>query len=144
VPGRAGERGSALVIALLVAVILMLLGIAFLLMGETENRIAQNEKRSAQAFYVAEAGARAVKRWFDRPGTGLRFPAPGVVDRTHRKILDETDPEDPAKATAADLRAHRAHRYLRAALRRGGRHVEPLRPGHGQGRGQASPAHAER
>jgi hypothetical protein len=101
-PSREGERGSALVIALLVAVILMLLGVAFLLMGETENRIAQNEKRSAQAFYVAEAGARAVKRWFDRPDTALHFPTPGVVDRTLRKILDETDPEDPAKATAAD------------------------------------------
>ena len=99
---RRGERGSALVITILVSVILALLGISFLLMGETENRIAQNEKRSAQAIYLAEAGARAVKRWFDHPDIALRVPSSSVVDRTRRKIVDETDPLDPAKALAAD------------------------------------------
>ena len=39
---RERERGSALVIAVLVTVILTLLGVAFLLMGETENKIAEN------------------------------------------------------------------------------------------------------
>jgi hypothetical protein len=96
------ERGSALVIAVLVSVILVLLGISFLLMGETENRIARNEKRMAQALYVAEAGTRAVKRWFDRPGTAVGFPPPSVVQRDLRRIVDETDPNDPAKATLAD------------------------------------------
>jgi len=99
---RAGERGSALVIAVLVSVILALLGISFLLMGETENRIAQNEKRAAQALYAAEAGGRAVKRWFDHPGSAIRFPAAAVVDRTQRRILDENDPYDPADVTPAD------------------------------------------
>ena len=65
--GRERERGSALVIAVLVTVILTLLGVAFLLMGETENKIAENEKLSAQALYFGEAGVRVVKRWFDRP-----------------------------------------------------------------------------
>jgi hypothetical protein len=96
------ERGSALVIAVLVSVILALLGISFLLMGETESRIALNEKRSAQALYAAEAGSRAVKRWFDYPGAALRFPSPAVVDRTQRMILDENDPYDSADVTPAD------------------------------------------
>lgn len=100
--GGRGERGSALVVAILVSVILALLGIAFLLMGETEARIAQNEKRSAQALYLAEAGARAAKRWFDHPGTALGFPSTAVADRTLRRILDETDPHNPAAATPAD------------------------------------------
>lgn len=99
---RSGERGSALVVAVLVSVIMALLGISFLLMGETEARIAQNEKRAAQALYLAEAGARAVKRWFDHPGTALGFPPQAVADRTLRRIVDETDPYDPAAATPAD------------------------------------------
>jgi hypothetical protein len=99
---REGERGSALVIAVLVSVILALLGISFLLMGETENRIAQNEKRAAQALYAAEAGSMAVKRWFDDPSSALRFPPPSVVDRTQRRILDENDPYDPADVIPAN------------------------------------------
>ena len=55
---RTNERGSAMIIAILVMVILTLLGISFLLMADTENRIAENEKLSAQALYFAEAGAR--------------------------------------------------------------------------------------
>lgn len=79
-----------------------LLGISFLLMGETEARIARNEQRAAQALYLAEAGARAVKRWFDHPVTALGFPSPSVADLTLRRIVDETDPYDPSEATPAD------------------------------------------
>ena len=96
------EPGSALVIALLVMVVLTLLGISFLLMAETENRIAQNERRSAQAFYAAQSTLRVVKRWFDSPAGGVALPALADVDRTQRRILDETDPYDPNDVTAAD------------------------------------------
>jgi len=96
------ERGSALVIALLVTVILAMLGISFLLMAETENRIAQNERRSAQAFYAAQSTVRVVKRWFDSPLGGMALPALADVDRTQRRIIDETDPYDPADVIVAD------------------------------------------
>ena len=46
---RSSERGSALVISVLVMAIMTLLGISFLMMAETENQIAENEKLSAQA-----------------------------------------------------------------------------------------------
>ncbi|HXV77436.1 MAG TPA: PilX N-terminal domain-containing pilus assembly protein [Candidatus Polarisedimenticolaceae bacterium] len=98
----AAERGSALVLALLVTVILALLGISFLLLAETENRIAQNEKRAAQALYVAEAGLIAVKHWFDATGSAIGFPESSVVDRTLRVTIDETDPYDAAAAQPAD------------------------------------------
>jgi hypothetical protein len=98
----ASETGSALVIAMLVTVIMALLGISFLLMGETENLIALNEKRAAQSLYVAEAGARAVKRWFDDPEGALLFPPPAAIDRTQRAIVDEDDPYDLAAATPAN------------------------------------------
>jgi len=61
-------------------------------MGQTESRIAVNEKNALQAFYLAESGAAVVQSWFDRPGIALSFPPPGVVRRTLREVLDETDP----------------------------------------------------
>jgi hypothetical protein len=100
--GRDPENGSALIVAVLVTVILVLLGISFLLMAETENRIARNEERAAQALHVAEAAARTVKSWFDEPRSALAFPPPGAVDRTRRRVIDESAPHDPAAATPAD------------------------------------------
>ena len=88
------ERGSALVIALLVTAILSLLGLSFMLVAETETRIADNERRSAQALYVAEAGARLVKQWFDGPGAPanvVNLPE-SAVDRSQRLIDDDGDP----------------------------------------------------
>ena len=71
-------------IAMLISVILALLGISFLMIAETESKLAQNEKRAAQTLYVAEAGLRTVKRWFDLTDTSLRFPPSAAVDRTLR------------------------------------------------------------
>ena len=87
---RTGESGSALVLAILVSVLLTLLGISFLFMSQTENLIARNEKLAAQALYVAEAGARAVKRWFDLPGELLPTPPPTLlqVERGLRTVDD--------------------------------------------------------
>ena len=101
---RSSERGSALVISVLVMAIMTLLGISFLMMAETENQIAENEKLSAQALYVGEASVRQVKRWFDRPRSSdflswnLDFPAVAIVDRTLRMVDDDGDPSTAAHA----------------------------------------------
>jgi hypothetical protein len=101
-----GERGSALVIAVLLMAILTLLGVSYLFMADTENRIAENERLSAQAFYFAEGVTREVKRWFDRPpysasgGQNLSFPTTAVLDRTLRYI--DTDGPGPADEGLAD------------------------------------------
>lgn len=91
------ERGSALIVAVLVMVILTLLGISFLLLAETENRIAENERRAAQALYFAESGARSVVQWFQRPGDpgNLVTPPAAALDRTLRKVDDDGDPATP-------------------------------------------------
>ncbi len=90
------ERGSALVVSILVTVILTLLGISFLMMAQTENQIAQNEIRSAQALFAAETGVRVVKRWFNRPfdnTANIRNPTyGGEIDRTLRLIETDGDP----------------------------------------------------
>lgn len=85
---RRGEEGSALILAALVTVILSLLGLSYLMMAQTENTIAENERNSAAALYVAEAGTRLVIGWFNDPtATGYLVPTLADLDRTKR-ILD--------------------------------------------------------
>lgn len=61
------SKGSALLIALMVMVVVTLLGITYLFQADTENLIARNERDRAQVLGIAEAGARMVKTWYDRP-----------------------------------------------------------------------------
>ncbi len=87
------ERGSALIIAVLVSVILSLLGISYMLMAQTENTIAENERNAAMALYVAQAGARLAVNWFNDPSsTGYLVPTSGQVDRTLRLVDQDNDP----------------------------------------------------
>lgn len=101
-----GERGSALIIAVLVMAVLTLLGVSYLLIADTENKIAENEKLSAQALYFAEGTAREVKRWFDRPpygpngGANLTRPTTAVMNRAKRHI--DVDGPGPGAEVAAD------------------------------------------
>ncbi|MGH9399089.1 MAG: pilus assembly PilX family protein [Thermoanaerobaculia bacterium] len=53
-----GERGAALVIAILVLAILTVIGIALMLITSTESRIAANEWSVNRAFYASDAGVR--------------------------------------------------------------------------------------
>lgn len=94
-----GEEGSALILATLVTVILSLLGLSYLMMAQTENTIAENERNSAAALYVAEAGARLAVGWFNDPtSTGYMVPGSAGVDRT-RRVIDH----DANSATARVL-----------------------------------------
>ena len=47
--------------------VLSLIGISFLVLSDTENKIAVNERDDAQVLYVAEAGVEMVKAWFNQP-----------------------------------------------------------------------------
>ena len=91
---RRREKGSALILATLISVILSLLGISYLMMAQTESTIAENERNSALALYVAESGARVAVNWFNDPNasTGYLVPGTGAVDRTKRLIDDDFDP----------------------------------------------------
>ncbi|MHB0969306.1 MAG: pilus assembly PilX family protein [Thermoanaerobaculia bacterium] len=61
------QRGSALLISLMVMVGLSLLGLGFVAISETENQISVNERNYAQTLSVAEAGAKTVVEWFQNP-----------------------------------------------------------------------------
>jgi len=117
-----GERGSALVIAVLVMAILTLLGLSLLLIADTENKIAENERLSAQALYFGEGVTREVKRWFDRPpysaegDANLSRPTTAVIERSLRMI--DVDGPGPAAEVAADGTA--ANPYYKAGVDRDG------------------------
>lgn len=102
---RTAERGSAMIIAVLVTVILTLLGISYLLMAETENRIAENERLSDQALFAGEAGVRMVKRWFDKPqaASNLINPPLAIIDRSLRLIDADGDPATAPVAADGSL-----------------------------------------
>jgi hypothetical protein len=102
------QSGSALVVALLVTFVLFLLGVSFLLMAQTESRIAANERNALQALYLAEAGAAVVHSWFDRPGNALGFPRPELVRRAQREVLDESDPYEGTRTEGTQYKRHPA------------------------------------
>ncbi|HYH08672.1 MAG TPA: pilus assembly PilX N-terminal domain-containing protein [Thermoanaerobaculia bacterium] len=62
-----GERGSALLVSLMVMVGLSLLGLGFVAISESESAIAVNERNAAQVQGIAETGARAAVEWFQDP-----------------------------------------------------------------------------
>jgi hypothetical protein len=84
--------GSVLLVVLLVTMTLVLVGTAFLMTAQTEGRIASNEAHAVAARYAAEAGARAVKGWFERPRVAPGFPIDLTVVIRDRAVLDEADP----------------------------------------------------
>lgn len=61
------QRGSALLVSLMVMVGLSLLGLAFVTISETEGAISVNQKNYTQTLQVAEAGAQMVVEWFQNP-----------------------------------------------------------------------------
>jgi len=107
-----GERGSALLIAVLVMVILTLLGISYLMLAQTESQIAENELNAQQTLFAADAGARLVMNWFNDPtGTGYKVPTVAQMNRSIRWYDHDGNPGtatvlgvagDPAKPIYRD------------------------------------------
>lgn len=130
----AREKGSALLLAILVAAALGAVGLVFLQVGTIHHRIAARVRDRDQLLNVAESGALAVKRWFDAPITGapsdpstarrlflgaLDLRDPGPFDRTRRLLDLDGDPLTPP--VAADGSPGRE-------LYRQGREIEPGLP----------------
>lgn len=66
-PEKRRQRGSALLVSLMVLVGLSLIGLGYVALSQTEGAIASNERNSAQTLHVAEAGANMVVEWFQNP-----------------------------------------------------------------------------
>jgi hypothetical protein len=63
-PTNRDQKGSALLVSLMVMAGLSLLGLAFVAISETESSISVNERNYVQAQAAAEAGAKVVVEWF--------------------------------------------------------------------------------
>ncbi|HEX6100276.1 MAG TPA: PilX N-terminal domain-containing pilus assembly protein [Thermoanaerobaculia bacterium] len=61
---RVDQKGSALLVSLMVMAGLSLLGLAFVAISETESAISVNERNYVQAQAAAEAGAKIAVEWF--------------------------------------------------------------------------------
>src|SRR6266498_1399286 len=100
---RKSNRGSALLVSLMVIVGLSLLGLGFVAISETESAIAKNEQNALQTQAIAEAGAKMVVEWFQDPAwaelhaampqnsdptvAGGIIPTAGAI-KTQRTIVD--------------------------------------------------------
>lgn len=65
------ERGSALLVSLMVIVGLSMLGLGFVALSETESAISVNERNREETLTHAEAAANAVVDWFQNPKWAL-------------------------------------------------------------------------
>ena len=67
--GRDQERGSALIISMMIMVILTMLGVTFAVLAVQEERISVNSRDHQQTLYAAEAALDIAKTWFNDPDT---------------------------------------------------------------------------
>jgi len=95
------NRGSAIVIALLILVTLTIIGVAATNTSVFESRIIGNEHRYQIEFYVADSGWKDGAMWLDNAAG-----PPGLVNPNTDNIIKNygfnTPPADP---TPADLSA---------------------------------------
>jgi len=89
---RAGERGSAYIIALLALVILSVLGLALVFISQTEMEIGSNERSIERAFYAGESGvalasARVLVANDHRPAL-FDLDEPGATLAAFRQRID--------------------------------------------------------
>jgi len=90
---REEQCGAALVLAVVFSSLLLVLGLLFVLAAEDEGRMARNQVRGTQALYAAEAAARCVRDWLERPDPASGFLVPSVsqVNRSLRRVDPEGD-----------------------------------------------------
>lgn len=95
---RSKQKGSALIMVILVVLVLTMIGLAAALYMNMENRVSQNDKLSQAAFHAAQAGLKVGEQVFN-----------GVSASQLDKILDPNtfsnkasdEPQSPADLTAA-------------------------------------------
>ncbi len=81
------ERGSALMAAFWMLVVLLLAGLASSYITSTELSLAGNERVSAELFYLAEAAIAQTKKYLD--GMGIQFEGTGAARTAPRMVYEE-------------------------------------------------------
>src|SRR5512138_207286 len=84
------EKGSALLVSLMVMVALSLLGLGFVAISETESAISVNQRNYTQTQALAESGAKMVVEWFQNADWANRrgiLPANDTAFKTQRDVI---------------------------------------------------------
>ena len=84
------EKGSALLVSLMVMVALSLLGLGFVAVSETESAISVNQRNYTQTQAVAETGARMAVEWFQNAEWANRrglLPPNDTALKTQRQVI---------------------------------------------------------
>src|SRR5438477_3225422 len=87
---RPDNRGSPLLVSLMVIVGLSLLGLGFVAISETETAIARNQQASLQTETLAEAGVKLAIEWFQNPTwalTNAAMPSNDPTVNTNRNAI---------------------------------------------------------
>lgn len=61
------DRGSAILVAVMVTAVLALMGLAFLTLSETETYISINRRNTEQVLSIAESGVNLAVTWYNNP-----------------------------------------------------------------------------
>lgn len=61
------ERGSALIVSMMIMVILTMLGVTFAVLAAQEEKISVNARDHEQTLYAAEAALEIARTWFNDP-----------------------------------------------------------------------------
>lgn len=84
---KENERGSVLVIALIILVLLTLIGISVTTTSEIETQIAGNEREYVKEFYVADSAWREGIQWLD-----TRAAVPALINTTLVTLSETSNP----------------------------------------------------
>lgn len=88
---RDSERGSALIMTLMVMVILTVIGLSYLVLSDTENQIAVADRDGRQVLYVAMSGAKLAESWFNIPDPAYNAFVPERADCNLSLRVGDTD-----------------------------------------------------
>ena len=94
--GGRTERGSALIVSMMVMVVMTVVGLSFVLVSDTENQIAVSDRDTRQVLYVAMAGAKIAESWFNVPDSTYNpfVPAKAQCDLSKRVGDSDYDGDD--------------------------------------------------
>lgn len=105
------EKGTVLVVALIIMGLLAIIGTAIMMTTSIELKIAQNERESKTAFYRAENGRVIAAMASEAAAWGIDFAdGSNFEDVPDIKIMDgdfimeafDTDPDDPIDLVTGD------------------------------------------
>ena len=81
---KKNENGFALPLALLLLVVMSLMGSILISKTTSEHRANTLKDENQQAFYAAESGITAAKKWMVANSDALKTSSPNLVDRDLR------------------------------------------------------------